>query len=57
MSLLQPNSRDVDAVKKNAFLDFNMLVVSVDDPRLAWPEREILKQVGEKLYGKKPAGG
>ena len=30
-----------------------MLAVSVHDGRLTWPEREFVKQLGEKLYGSK----
>ena len=25
--------------------------VSIEDQRLTWPERELVKQLGEKLYG------
>ena len=25
-----------------------------DDERLTWPERELVRQLGEKLYGQKP---
>ncbi len=31
-----------------------MLAVAVDDDRLTWPERELVRQLGEKLYGKRP---
>jgi hypothetical protein len=27
----------------------------MDDDRLTWPERELVRQLGEKLYGKLPA--
>ena len=57
MSLVTPNSRDAEAVKKNAFHDQKILVVNIDDDRIGWVEREVLKQVGEKLFGKLPAGG
>jgi hypothetical protein len=30
-----------------------LLAVSVDDQRLSWPEREFIRQIGEKLYGNK----
>ena len=30
-----------------------MLAVSVKDDRLTWPERELIRQLGEKLYGKR----
>ena len=28
-----------------------LLAVSIEDQRLTWPERELIKQLGEKLYG------
>lgn len=28
-----------------------LLAVSADDDRLTWPERELVRQLGEKLYG------
>jgi hypothetical protein len=28
-----------------------VLAVSIDDERLSWPERELVRQLGEKLYG------
>jgi len=31
--------------------DQNILVVSANDQRLTWPERELVRQIGEKLYG------
>jgi len=54
--MMQPHSRDAEAVKKHAFHDQGVLVVDIKDLRIAWPERQILQGVGEKLYGKKPAG-
>jgi hypothetical protein len=33
-----------------------VLAVSVDDHRLTWPERELVEQLGTKLYGKRPQG-
>lgn len=56
-SIRAPSAMDVAAIKRNAFRDQRILVVNIDDDRIGWPEREILKAVGEKLYGKpKPAG-
>jgi len=26
-------------------------VIEADDERLTWPERELVRQLGEKLYG------
>jgi hypothetical protein len=28
-----------------------VLAISAVDPRLSWPERELVRQLGEKLYG------
>ena len=53
MSLNQPNSRDAEFVKKRAFLDQRILIVNVDDPRVGWVEKQLLENLGEKLYGKR----
>ena len=29
-----------------------VLVIDADDDRLTWPERELVRQLGERLYGK-----
>jgi hypothetical protein len=34
-----------------------LLAVAIDDDRLTWPERELVRQLGEKLYGKRPQDG
>jgi hypothetical protein len=34
-----------------------MLAVLLNDDRLTWPERELVRQLGEKLYGKRPQDG
>lgn len=43
--------RDPDRVKRDGWHDEGLLAVSVDDHRLTWPERELVRQLGEKLYG------
>ena len=43
---------DVEAEKREGWCDHRILVVSADDHRLTWPERELVKQLGGKLYGK-----
>lgn len=45
--------RDPEAVKRDGWRDQGLLAVSIDDHRLTWPERELLRQLGEKLYGKR----
>ncbi|RWD00182.1 MAG: hypothetical protein EOS58_30855 [Mesorhizobium sp.] len=47
---------DYEAIKKNAFHDQGILVVKMDDPKLSWADREILRAVGERLYGAPKAG-
>ena len=49
------NRRDPDQVKRDGWHEQHMLAVSLDDHRLTWPERELVRQLGEKLYGKLPA--
>ena len=45
--------RDPEEVKREGWHNQNILVVSPDDQRLTWPERELVKQLGEKLYGRR----
>ena len=45
--------RSPERVKRDGWRDHNILVVSPDDERLTWPERELVRQLGEKLYGLK----
>ncbi|MGR3390703.1 hypothetical protein [Sagittula sp.] len=47
--------RDTERVKREGWHEQKMLAVSLDDQRLTWPERELVRQLGEKLYGKLPA--
>jgi hypothetical protein len=45
--------RSPDQVKKDGWREQGVLAVAVDDERLSWPERELVSQLGEKLYGKR----
>jgi len=49
--------RDAERVKQDGWREQGVLAVSVEDDRLTWPERELVKQLGEKLYGKRPETG
>ncbi len=51
---LQPQATDLDVIKERGWRDQHILVVSPDDERLDWMERELVRQIGERLYG---AGG
>jgi len=46
--------RNPDQVKRDGWKEQGMLAVSLDDQRLTWPERELVRQLGEKLYGTRP---
>ena len=48
--------RDPDQVKREGWTEQGVLAVAIDDRRLTWPERELVRQLGEKLYGKRPEG-
>jgi len=45
--------RNPDQVKREGWKEQGLLAVSLDDQRLTWPERELVRQLGEKLYGKR----
>jgi hypothetical protein len=47
--------RDPEQVRRDGWQEQHMLAVSLDDHRLTWPERELVRQLGEKLYGQLPA--
>ena len=42
---------DVEADKRRGWHRHGILVVSADDDRLSWPERQLIDQLGAKLYG------
>jgi len=45
--------RSPDDVKRDGWIEQGLLAVHVEDRRLTWPERELVRQLGEKLYGKR----
>lgn len=47
---------DPEAVKREGWQGMGVLAVSVDDARLDWPEREVVRQIGNRLYGKREEG-
>jgi hypothetical protein len=53
----QPNPIDVEAEKRTGWRQHGILVVSAEDHRLTWPERELVRQLGRKLYGPPGNGG
>lgn len=43
--------RDPEQVKRGGWQEQGLLAVSLDDRRLTWPERELVRQLGDRLYG------
>lgn len=42
-----------EEIKREGWREQGILVVSADDDRLTWPEKELVCQLGAKLYGRK----
>jgi hypothetical protein len=42
---------DLDAIKEQGWRDQHILVVNASDERLDFIEREIVRRIGERLYG------
>ena len=49
----QPTRIDPEAEKRVGWREHGILVVAVADPRLTWPERELVRQIGARLYGRR----
>jgi hypothetical protein len=45
--------RSPERVKRDGWHEQGLLAVAINDERLTWPERELVKQLGDKLYGKR----
>lgn len=50
---LQTNSIDPEAQKRDGWCRHGILVVAAQDPRLTWPEQELVRRLGTKLYGRR----
>ena len=50
---IQPTKIDLEKVKKEGWNKEGILVIKIDDERLNWPEKEIIKQIGNKIYNSK----
>ena len=51
---MQATPMDVEATKRQGWREQHILVISDQDERLDFLEREFIKRIGERLYG---AGG
>jgi hypothetical protein len=45
-----PSTLDADAIKRHGYIDQGVLVLNVDDHRLDFLEREVLRRIGDRLY-------
>jgi hypothetical protein len=45
--------RPLEQVKHGGWCEQGILVVAANDDRLTWPERELIRQLGERLYGRR----
>lgn len=51
-----PTQVDTEEIKADGWNTHKILVVRLDDPRIGWIERQIIQQVGDKLYGRRARG-
>ena len=49
--------RDPEKVRSDGWHELGIFAISVDDPKLTWPEREFIEQIGDRLYGKRRENG
>ena len=49
---LTPNRQDAEAIKRDGWRNRKILVVSLEDPRLDFVMRAMVKQIVESLYGR-----
>lgn len=48
---LQPQVTDLDAIKEQGWRDQHILVVNAEDARLDFLEQQLIRRIGERLYG------
>jgi hypothetical protein len=53
LGALVPSKPDPEQIKREGWREQSILVVSADDHRLDFFQREFVKQIGEKLNGSK----
>lgn len=50
---LTTDREDKEKIKRDGWTEQKILVVSADDKRLDWFERQTVKNIGDRLYGKR----
>ena len=53
----QTKPMDPEAEKRAGWREHGILVVAEQDCRLTWSERQVVRQLGVKLYGRRPEAG
>lgn len=53
LARLIPQQMNVEQVKREGWQEHRILVVSADDERLDWMDREWVEQIGKRLYGER----
>jgi hypothetical protein len=48
---MQANPMDVEATKRQGWREQHILVISENDKRLNFLERQLIRSIGERLYG------
>ena len=48
---MQANPMDVEATKRQGWREQHILVISEEDNRLDFLERQLIRSIGERLYG------
>ncbi len=51
---MQATPMDVEAAKRQGWREQHILVVSEEDERLDFLERQLIHSIGERLYGQRP---
>ena len=51
LGAIQPLPMDVEGIKSSAWRDQSILVISRHDVRLGWDEAQMIKNLGDRLYG------
>lgn len=57
LARMQPTKIDLERVKKQGWSKDGILVINVEDERLSWPEKEIIKQIGNRIHNLKKENG
>jgi hypothetical protein len=50
---IQPEQIDKEKIKREGWNNDGILVIKADDQRLSWPEKELIRQIGDKIYKNK----